>query len=93
MKKRATKTVTVKIHSGNAEALKNAHLYVFDKAGQLLETAALRNGEATLKTKAEDFEGNTQMIIGPGLPKELKGRKLNPLLMKKMGWLPTVNSS
>lgn len=85
MKKRATKTVTVKIHSGNAEALKNAHLYVFDKAGQLLETAALKNGEATLKTKAEDFEGNTQMIIGPGLPKELKGRKLNPLLMKKMG--------
>src|SRR5437867_1514448 len=91
MKKKDTTTVTVKIQSSNTEALKDAHVYVFDNEGQLLETAALKNGEAALKTKAEDVEGHAQMIIGLGLPKEFKGRKLNPLLMKKMGgYQPSV---
>jgi len=85
MKKRSTKTVTVKVHTGNTTALKEAHLYVFNKEGQLIETVALKNGGAELKTKAEDVEGNTQMIIGPGLPREFKGRNLNPIIIKKMG--------
>jgi hypothetical protein len=85
MKKRENKTVIVKIQSGHAEALKDAHLYVFDKKGQLTETAVLKNGAASLKIKAVDIEGNAQIIIGPSLPKELKGRQLNPLLMKKLG--------
>src|ERR1700746_612779 len=85
MKKRSTKTVTVKVHTGNTAALKEAHLYVFNKEGQLIETVALKNGGAELKTKAEDVEGNTQMIIGPGLPREFKGRNLNPIIIKKMG--------
>jgi hypothetical protein len=92
MKKEGTKTVTVKIYSGNPEALKDAHLYVFDKGGQLVETAALKSGEATLKIRAEDVEGNTQMIIGPVLPKEFKGRELNPILLKKMGgYQPSIH--
>lgn len=92
MKKSEEKPVTVKIKSGNTEALKDAHLYVFDKGGQLIETAALKSGEATLKIRAEDVEGNTQMIIGPVLPKEFKGRELNPILLKKMGgYQPSIH--
>ena len=92
MKKRERKPVTVKIQSGNAEALKGAHLYLFDNNGKLLESAALKNGEAELKTKADAIEGNTQLIIGPVLPKEFKGRELNPLLLKKMGgYQPSVH--
>ena len=85
MKKKDVKPVSVKIQSSNTEALKDAHLYVFNNEGQLLETATLKSGAAALKIKAEDIEGNTQMIIGPALPREFKGRKLNPLLVKKMG--------
>ena len=92
MKKRDIKSVTVKIQSGNTEALKDAHVYVFDKDGQLTETAALKNGGAALKTKAEDFEGNAQLLIGPGLPEGLEGRKLNPLLIKKLGgYQPSIH--
>jgi hypothetical protein len=76
------------------EALKDAHLYLFDKEGQLLESVPLKSGEAALKTKAGNIEGKTQMIIGPGMPEEFKGRKLNPVLMKKMGgYQPSVHLS
>jgi hypothetical protein len=92
MKKRETKPVNVKIQSGNSEALKSAHLYLFDHNGKLIEFATLRNGEAALKTQADVIRGNTQLIIGPAIPKELKGRELNPLLLKKMGgYQPSVH--
>jgi hypothetical protein len=77
--------VTVRVQTGNAEALKDIHLYVFDKEGQLLESTPLRNGEATLKTAARNIEGQTQMIIGPEIPKQFQDRKLNPVMMLKMG--------
>lgn len=70
--------VTVKVQTGNNDALKEAHLYVFDKNGQLLESTPLKSGTATLRTPADNIEGQTQMIIGPELPKEFKGRAINP---------------
>jgi hypothetical protein len=85
MKKRETKPVIVKIKSGNQETVKSVHLYLFDNNGKLIESAAFKNGEAELKTNGENIEGKTQLIIGPVLPKEFKGRELNPLLLRKMG--------
>ena len=83
--------VTVKVQTGNNDALKEAHLYVFDKNGQLLESTPLKSGTATLRTPADNIEGQTQMIIGPELPKEFKGRAINPVMMLKMGgYQPSV---
>ncbi len=92
MKKNEKRPVTVKIKSGNEDALKGAHLYLFSTEGDLLESAAIKNGEAQLKTAAHDFEGKTQLIIGPELPDDYAGRKITPLLMKKMGgYQPSVH--
>lgn len=85
MKNQETKAVTVRIHSGNTDALKDASLYVFDHEGQLLETVTLGKEEVSLRTKAEHIGRKTQMIIGPAVPKEFSEKTLNPVMMKKMG--------
>ena len=85
MAKGSYKPVTVIVKSGNAENLKNVHLYLFDQQGELLESMPLDGGKGVLKTNAENIEGKTQMILGPPLPQEFQGTKLNPILMKKMG--------
>jgi hypothetical protein len=92
MKRKDKKPVTVKVKSGNIEALKDAHLYLFGNDGELLETASLKSGEAELKTKAEEIEGKTQIIIGRSLPKEFRGRKLDPIMMKRLGgYQPSIH--
>lgn len=85
MAKKATNLVKVLVKTGGEEIPKNLHVYVFDKEGELLETAALKNGQAALKSKASSIKGKAQMLIGPAVPKEFKGRKVSPILIKKMG--------
>jgi len=92
MEKKEIKPVIVKVKSGNTEDLNEAYLYLFDDEGQLIESVALRNGEAALRIKAEDIVGNTQIIIGPGLPKEFERIKLNPIFIKKIGgYQPSIH--
>jgi hypothetical protein len=85
MKNDESKAVTVRIQSGNTEALKDANLYVFDNTGQLLESVSLSKGEVSLRTKAAHIEGQTQMYIGPVMPKEYKGKIPDAAMMKRMG--------
>ena len=92
MKYREKKPVSVKIINGNAEVLKKAQLYLFSREGELIESASLKSGQVQLKSKAENIEGKTTLFIGPELPKEYSGRKLTPLIMKKMGgFQPSVH--
>lgn len=85
MAKNAIKPVIVKIKSEDEALQKDLHLYVFNAKEQFLESAELKNGEAKLKTPADSFRGRSQIIIGPGMPKEFKMRKISPVLIKKMG--------
>ncbi len=85
MAKKADNPVIVKIKSDGGEISKDLHLYLFDDKDQFLESTALNKGEAKLKTTAENIRGRSQIIIGPAIPKELKGRKISPILIRKMG--------
>ena len=94
MKKDERKPVVVKIQTGNAEALKGVHLYVFNQQGKLIESSSIEQGEVALKLSAETLETKLQFMIAPSLPKEYEGTKLNPLLMKKMGaYQPSIRLS
>lgn len=85
MAKKASKAVIVKVKTDGGDIQKDLHLYLFDSEEEFLESAELKDGEAKLKTSAKKIGGRSQIIIGPEMPKELKGRKISPILIKKMG--------
>lgn len=85
MAKKESKTVKVLVKSEREDIPKELQLYLFDNDGELLETSGLKNGVAELKTNAEGIKGKAQIIFGPPIPEEFKGRKISPLLIKKMG--------
>lgn len=85
MAKKVDNPVIVKVKSDGVEIPKDLHVYLFDDQERLLESAELKKGEAKLKASAENIRGKSQIIIGPAIPKEFKGRKINPILIRKMG--------
>ncbi len=91
MAKKSNKPIKVNVKSDGGEIQKNLHLYLFDNEGQLMESGPLKNGEANLKTDAENIRGRSQILIGPAIPEEFKNRQVSPILIRKMGgYQPSV---
>ena len=85
MAKKTSKPITVKVKSEGGELQKDLQLYLFDNDGQLLESTPIKKAEVKLKTAAAKAKGKSQILIGPEIPEEFKNRKVDPMLIKKMG--------
>ncbi len=79
------KPVVVQVRSANNQSLEHAKLYVFNKAGHLIETAGLEKGRVQLRTGADEIEDKAEMWIAPVLPDDIGNRLVTPSLLRKAG--------
>ncbi len=79
------KAVTIVTEKVDKNSLRNAHAFLLDSQGKLIEQAPLSSGEAKLKTMAEALGAKSRLFIGNALPKEIAGRPVTASLLTRSG--------
>ena len=90
MNSKKSKPVLVKIPQNDAKRAEGLFVYVTDANGKLIESAAIKNGDAALASGASALHGNASLFIGPAIPEELSKIPVTAsLLQKGKAWQPS----